>query len=414
MTHFRKKKNVMPRPLLPVSALLITVTAIAFLAPVRPASAIPSFSREHQLACTACHTGFPRLNDFGMEFKQRGFRIPGADGKFIWEQNTFPISGVALARLRISHQDNAVTGARTRTRSRFELEEVELMIAGSAAPKIGYFVEFEQEVADGEAFTADQVWVQFSDLLPASQLNLRGGIFLNEFYHLSQKRRFTFQKYISPITFNVTGVELNGAWRRLRYAGGVVNDERTSGSGNNTAAVNLENRLQGFYGWVTYTFTDHILGIRYINTKANSDNPSPVIDGRTRQQLDVNLNLRYGPVELILGYFHNWDLGGVDQQQRRSYLVEGIVEAMPEKLFLDGRFELQDTAFVAGGANNPDTANGTQVSVNASYYVVPNVRIVGEFDKVSGEGLSVFAFAGPNASATTSEERYMLGLHMGF
>lgn len=399
------------------------------MGPSQEVSAIPSFAREHQLPCSACHRGFPRLNDFGKEFKQRGFRLPGADGKFIWDQNTFPISGIMVGRLRISHRDDPVTEARTRSRSRFELEEVELMIAGTAAPKIGYFVEFEQEVADGEEFTVDQAWVQFSDLVPDAVLNLRAGIMLNENFYLSQKRRLTFQKYLSPITFNVTGVELNGAWRRLRYAGGIVNDERDTPSAttttaslvdgslstttDNPASVNLQKRLQGYYAWTTYTIADQTLGFRYINTKSNSDNPSPVIDGRNREQLEATLDLLYGPVELILGYFHNWDIGGVSRQQRRNYLVDAFLEVLPEKLFLEGRFELQDTAFVAGSPNNPTTANGTQVSVNASYLLFPNVRLIAEFDKLSGEG-GVFPFAGPNSSATTfSEERYMLGFVIG-
>lgn len=386
------------------------------------ALALPSFSRLHGLPCNECHSSFPRLNPFGMDFKQRGFRLPGEDGKFIWDQKAFPISGVAVARLRISHRDNPVTEARIRSRSRFELEEVELMVAGTAAPKVGYFVEFEQEVADGGSFSADQAWVQFSDILPNSLLNIRGGKMLNEYYYLSQKRRLTFQRYLSPITFNVTGVELNGTWRRLRYAAGVVNDERNTSkkSPPNAASVNLQNRLQGYYAWVTYTIADQVLGVRYINTKSNSDNPAPIIDGRNREQLDVTLDLWYSPLEVILGYFHNWDLGGVNGQQRRNYLAEAILEIIPEKLFLDGRFELQDTSFVAGSPNNPTTANGTQVSANLSYYLVPNIRLIGEYDKVSGEGIAgsgstngVFAFAGPNSTATLSEERFMLGFQIG-
>lgn len=384
---------------------------LSILSPPNPAFAVPSFSRLHGLPCNECHSAFPRLNPFGMDYKQRGYRLPGEEGSFIWDQTTLPISALAVGRLRISHQDDPVTEARLRSRSRFELEEVELIVAGTAAPKVGYFVEFEQEVADGEEFTTDQAWVQFSDLLPGSLLNLRGGMMLNEYYFLSQKRRLTFQRYLSPITFNVTGVELNGAWRRLRYAGGIVNDEREPGT--NTPTVNLENRLQGYYAWMTYTIADQEIGIRYINTKNNSDNPSPVIDGRNRQQLDVTMNLWYGPLELILGYFHNWDIGGVNGQQRRNYLAEAILEVIPEKLFLDGRFELQDTAFVSGGPNNPATANGTQISVNATYYLVPNIRLIAEFDKVSGEGTGIYQFPGPNSSATNSEERYMLGFQIG-
>ncbi len=405
----------MRKLLLTMLALAMISVGLAILVPPDPASAVPSFSRLHGLPCNECHSSFPRLNPFGMDYKQRGFRLPGEEGLFIWDQKTLPISALALGRLRISHQDNPVTNARTRSRSRFELEEVEIMIAGTAAPKVGYFIEFEQEVADGGAFTADQAWLQFSDLLPASLLNLRAGIMLNEYYYLSQKRRLTFQRYLSPITFNVTGVELNGIWHRLRFAGGVVNDERSPSTSTpaNTAGVNLQNRLQGYYAWVTYTIADQTLGIRYINTKSNSDNPSPVIDGRNRQQLDATVNLWFAPVEVILGYFHNFDIGGVNGQQRRSYLVEGILEVIPETLFFDGRFELQDTAFVAGSPNNPTTANGTQVTANLTYYFLPNIRLIAEFDKVSGEGTGVFAFAGPNSSATISEERYMLGFQIG-
>ena len=407
---------------LPMLALATISVSLAILVPPNPASAIPSFSRLHGLPCNECHSAFPRLNPFGMDYKQSGFRLPGEEGLFIWDQKTLPISALAVGRLRISHQDDPVTGARTRTRSRFELEEVELMIAGTAAPKVGYFIEFEQEVADGEEFTVDQAWVQFSDLLPASLLNLRAGMMLNEYYYLSQKRRLTFQKYISPITFNVTGVELNGTWRRLRYAAGIVNDERSPSTSTppNTPGVNLENRLAGYYAWTTYTIADQTLGIRYINTKNNSDNPSPVIDGRNRQQLDATVNLWFAPIEVILGYFHNFDIGGVNGQQRRSYLAEGILEVIPEKLFLDARFELQDTAFVAGSPNNPTTANGTQVSANLTYYLLPNLRLIAEFDKISGEGIAgsgstngVYPFPGPNSSATLSEERFMLGFVIG-
>ena len=427
--RFEFKEETMRKFLVTMMALATISVSLTILVLPDPAFAVPSFARLHGLPCNECHSSFPRLNPFGMDYKQRGYRLPGEEGLFIWDQKTLPLSAMAVGRLRISHRDNPATGARTRTRSQFELEEVELMIAGTAAPKVGYFIEFEQEVADGAAFTADQAWVQFSDLLPASLLNLRAGIMLNEFYYISQKRRLTFQRYLSPITFNVTGVELNGTWRRLRFAGGVVNDERNPPSATNTVmvggtpvtsqtisnpqTVNLQTRLQGYYAWVTYTIADQTLGIRYINTKSNSDNPSPVIDGRTRQQLDATVNLWFAPVEVILGYFHNFDIGGVNRQQRRSFLAEGIVEVLPEKLFLDTRFELQDTAFVATSPNNPTTANGTQVTANLTYYLLPNIRLIAEFDKVSGEGTGIFAFADPNSSATNSEERYMLGFQIG-
>jgi hypothetical protein len=286
------------------------------------------------------------------------------------------------------------------------------MAAGTIAPKIGFLAEFAQEVAAGGSFGNEQIWMQLSDLLPSSMLNLRAGRMLNEQYYLSQKRRLTFQRYLAPVTFDVTGVEINGFWSGFRYAAGAVNDEREEGV--NMPVVNLDKKFQGFYGWGSYTLWDHIVGVRYINTKANSDQPSPIIDGRTRQQLDVTLNLRFNRGQVLFGYYHNWDIGGVKGQDRRNYLVEGILELFPEKLFLDARYELQNTGVVTGSPNNPSRAKGTLVTGHVSYFVVENVRLAAEFTKVWGEGLNVLGIGEQNGVASSSQERYLLGIHFAF
>ena len=403
----------MKKSLTPVTIVLMLVVLVAvMLSSAQRASAIPVFSREHGLKCSDCHAPFPLLNEFGMEFKQRGFRLPGENGKYPWELKSLPVSVIGTMQYLNAHANDPVTKARLSTTSKAEVEEVELMAAGTAAPKIGFLAEFAQEVADRGTFGNEQIWMQFSDLLPASVLNLRAGRMLNEQYYLSQKRRLTFQQYLAPVTFNVTGVELNGFWSGVRYAAGLVNDEREEGT--NIRAVNLDNKLQGFYGWGSYTLWNHIIGLRYINTKANSDQPSPIIDGRTRQQLDATLNLRFDRGQVLLGYYYNWDIGGISNQDRRSYLVEGILEVLPEKLFLDARYEMQDTGVVSGSPNNPVKANGTIVTAHASYYVTENVRAVVEFTKVSGEGLNVQGIGEPNGLATSSQERYLAGIHFAF
>lgn len=402
------KKSVAPVTIV----LMLVVLAAVVLLSARRASAIPTFSREHGLKCSDCHTAFPLLNEFGMEFKQRGFRLPGENGKYPWELKSMPVSVIGIMQYLNTHENDPVTKARLSTTNKAEIGEVELMAAGTVAPKIGFLAEFAQDVAEGGAFGNEQIWMQFSDLLPASVLNLRAGRMLNEHYYVSQKRRLTFQQYLAPVTFNVTGVELNGFWSGVRYAAGVVNDEREEGV--NTPTVNLDKKFQGFYSWGTYTLWDHIIGLRYINTKANSDQPSPIIDGRTRQQLDATLNLRFGRGQVLLGYYYNWDIAGVYKQDRRNYLVEGILEVIPEKLFLDARYEMQDTGSVAGSPNNPATANGKLVTGHISYYVVENVRVAAEFTKVRGEGLNVQGIGEPNGVASSSQERYLLGIHFAF
>jgi len=410
----------MKNSFVPMAVVLMLVVLVALvLLPARQASAVPSFSREHGLKCSDCHAGFPLLNEFGMEFKQRGFRLPDEDGKYPWELKSLPVSVIGVMQYLNAHEDDPVSKARLSSTSKAEIDEVEIMAAGTVAPTIGFLAEFAQEVSEGGSFGNEQFWMQWSDLLPAGMLNLpsgmlnlRAGRMLNEQYYVSQKRRLTFQRYLAPVTFDVTGVEINGFWSGLRYAAGAVNDEREEGA--NIATVNLDKKLQGFYAWGTYSRWDHIIGIRYINTKANSDYPSPIIDGRTRQQLDATLNLRFSRGQVLFGYFHNWDIGGVANQDRRNYLVEGILEALHGKLFLDARYELQDTGIIAGSPNNPAKANGTLVTAHASYYVTENVRAVAEFTKVWGEGVNVQGIGEPNGVAAGNQERYLVGVHFGF
>ena len=52
------------------------VLAAAALAP-RPAQAIPIFAQRYDLRCDACHSVLPELNQFGNEFRNRGYRLDG-------------------------------------------------------------------------------------------------------------------------------------------------------------------------------------------------------------------------------------------------------------------------------------------------------------------------------------------------
>ena len=46
---------------------------------VPKAQAIPAFARKYGVACNVCHVpGFPKLNDFGNQFREQGYQI-GSD-----------------------------------------------------------------------------------------------------------------------------------------------------------------------------------------------------------------------------------------------------------------------------------------------------------------------------------------------
>ncbi len=57
---------------------LATVASLAFAAAPRPAGAVPLFAQRYNLQCGACHSVLPELNEFGNDFRNRGYRIDGA------------------------------------------------------------------------------------------------------------------------------------------------------------------------------------------------------------------------------------------------------------------------------------------------------------------------------------------------
>lgn len=54
----------------------------AVLAACAPAYGIPAFARKYGLRCSACHEGWPKLNNFGQVFKTTG-TLPSGSSRVI-------------------------------------------------------------------------------------------------------------------------------------------------------------------------------------------------------------------------------------------------------------------------------------------------------------------------------------------
>src|SRR5215470_12640794 len=71
----RDKYTTVLRPWV-VSSLVLFVFA-------EPVSALPIFARRYETSCTTCHVVFPKLNAFGIAFRNNGYRIPVDDAELI-------------------------------------------------------------------------------------------------------------------------------------------------------------------------------------------------------------------------------------------------------------------------------------------------------------------------------------------
>lgn len=62
-----------------------TLAAILFSS---SAWSLPSFARKYKTSCSTCHVVIPKLNAFGIAFRNSGYRIPYNDEKFVKQEET--------------------------------------------------------------------------------------------------------------------------------------------------------------------------------------------------------------------------------------------------------------------------------------------------------------------------------------
>lgn len=130
------------------------------------ASAIPAFARRYETSCTTCHIVPPKLNAFGIAFKNNGYRMPGEDEKFIkqpdvpmgapgWKkmwpkkdvwpgaiQDRVPLSGAIEFVVDVAPKDPVKVD--------FALpEEFELLSGGTLGSRFSFFGDLAFEFADG-------------------------------------------------------------------------------------------------------------------------------------------------------------------------------------------------------------------------------------------------------------------------
>src|SRR5215469_4042070 len=72
-------------------AVACLLLLLALLCP--PSDAIPAFARKYNLPCSACHEAWPKLNNFGIVFRDNGFQIGNErDAPVYQHPSYFPVS----------------------------------------------------------------------------------------------------------------------------------------------------------------------------------------------------------------------------------------------------------------------------------------------------------------------------------
>jgi hypothetical protein len=150
-------------------------------------AAIPGFARKYGLPCSACHTVWPQLNNFGQVFRDNGYRLKNErDSPIDQGPGYFPLSARITPQFRsdrTTHQPiDAVSGDATAglaerniTQSGFDLSGLDLLMLGTISKDISFGLI---PSADNQgAFHLEAAYVRFNDLLKSSWANVKVGKF---------------------------------------------------------------------------------------------------------------------------------------------------------------------------------------------------------------------------------------------
>jgi hypothetical protein len=183
-------KTVLTCAFLLLSIVLCDTRAASAL-PTGKVMAIPAFARKYGLPCSACHTAWPELNNFGQVFRDNGYQLMNDRDSPIWQNPSyFPIA------FRITpnwHRESTTqqtfsTGTGTLTQAGWDLSGMDLWSGGTLYKNISFILLPSSDPTAVWHF--ESAFVRFDNIKNNSWFNLKFGRF--ELDELTSEKRFLF------------------------------------------------------------------------------------------------------------------------------------------------------------------------------------------------------------------------------
>jgi len=174
------------------SLVAVLVALGAVLLPTS-AGAIPAFARKYGVACSVCHTNWPRLNRFGIEFRDNGYRMNRERDNPVTQPGTYwplafrtTVGYQYLAQTDVPVQPTASNpnGLTTTQTGTFGFAGLDILTAGTLGEQINFLVVYTPSLAGAGFQTSpgaiedsdlESAWVGFTRLFGTPFLNVRVG-----------------------------------------------------------------------------------------------------------------------------------------------------------------------------------------------------------------------------------------------
>ena len=170
--------------LLFVIVLVDARSAMAAPPPSLGVRAIPAFARKYGMPCSACHEAWPKLNNFGQNFKDNGYQMMNERDAPIFQQAAYwPVAfritpnwhRESVDKTDLTNPATTLTTEGQLTTHGFDLSGLDILTAGTLAKNISFLLVPSADNAG--AFHLESANVRFDNLLHSSWLNVKVGKF---------------------------------------------------------------------------------------------------------------------------------------------------------------------------------------------------------------------------------------------
>jgi hypothetical protein len=371
------------------SLLVIIALAIVVAAWQESTQAIPAFARRYRLSCKTCHNPFPRLSAYGEEFAGNGFQLP--DG----EEPARSFVDVGDEKLALLREVPIAVRVDLHARYTPDAEEVEsdfqfpsgmkLLSGGAIFKNISYYFYFYMDER-GEVAGVEDAFVYFNNLL-GRELDISAGQFQVSDPLFKRELRLTYEDYqiyktrVGDSTVNLTydrgfifsysplgGTDLvmellNGNGKApAGEDGGAFDDD----SFKNILLRGSQDLMEGLRLGAFYYYGRHTAD--EITNRTNYWG----IDGTFDFKEKLTVNWQYLERRDDDPFYSDQDLDD-------TKTTGGLVEAIYAPKAKDSNWYL---IFLYNKVNSDlDVYDYETVAFNASYLILRNMRIFGEYTR---------------------------------
>ena len=242
----------------------------------QPGYAIPAFARKYGLPCSACHIGWPILNNFGLAFKDNGYQLGNDKDSPIYQNPGYwPITFRVTPNWHLENTnkvaiDQPAGGQLEQSINThgFDLSGLDIWTAGTLYKNISFSVL--PSMAEGDSFHFENAWVRFDNLLNSPWMNLKFGKF--ELDNLLSEKRF--------LTLSSVG----GSWYNYHFT--------PQGDSNNFGGLGDNQLGIEFSGHNSNSYTRYSISL--LSSVDGNPGLTSAGQGGTARTYDVYVNVNQG------------------------------------------------------------------------------------------------------------------------